>query len=103
MLASAWDAALMLQEFRKQGTLSSVPDGKSRPWRIALLDEAVTPFVGNGTWVTSLRAAGGYKLNFERDTDVPEETALSDPETETASGLDRSGRWLRLMSRQPLG
>jgi len=58
--------------------------------------EAVTPFVGNGMWVTSLRAADGYKLNFERDTDGPEEAALSDPETETAKGLDRSGQWLRL-------
>lgn len=36
------------------------------------------PFVGNGMWVTCLQDPDGYKLDFESNTDVPEETKYSD-------------------------
>ena len=88
------DAALMLQEFRKEGHDSWVPDGKLGVGvsiyficedAIAIYKEfrsrgiqASKPFVGNGMWVTSLSDPDGYKIEFESDTDVPEETVLSD-------------------------
>lgn len=91
-------AALMLQEFRKQGHDSAVPDGKVglgvsvcfkcedalKIYREAFSRgiAAVRPFVGNGMWVTSLCDPDGYQLDFESDTDVPEQTILLDPETE---------------------
>jgi lactoylglutathione lyase len=40
--------------------------------------EAKKPFVGNGTWVTSVQDPDGYKLDFESLTDVPEETVFSE-------------------------
>lgn len=36
------------------------------------------PFVGNGMWVTTLMDPDGYRLDFESDTDVTEETKYSD-------------------------
>ena len=42
--------------------------------------QASRPFVGNGMWVTSLVDPDGYRLDFESQTDVPEETVLSEPE-----------------------
>jgi lactoylglutathione lyase len=36
------------------------------------------PFVGNGMWVTGLSDPDGYRLDFESDTDVPEETRFAD-------------------------
>jgi hypothetical protein len=32
------------------------------------------PFVGNGAWVTALTDPDGYRLYFQSQTDVPEET-----------------------------
>lgn len=90
------NAALMLQEFRKEGpnawtaeskvgvgvsicfqckdALALYKDFKSRGI------EAKTPFVGNGMWVTSVQDPDGYKLEFESLTDVPEKTVFSEPE-----------------------
>jgi lactoylglutathione lyase len=88
------DAALMLQEFRKEGHDSSVPDAKVGVGvsicficrdaldiyrdAIARRLEASRPFVGNGMWCTFLSDPDGYRLEFESLTDVPEETVLSD-------------------------
>ena len=89
-------AALMLQEFRKEGHDSWVPAGKvGQGVSICFICEdalaiyrAVTlrginasrPFVGNGLWVTSLSDPDGYKIDFESYTDVPEETVYSERE-----------------------
>ncbi|HYX23715.1 MAG TPA: VOC family protein [Thermoanaerobaculia bacterium] len=90
------DAALMLQEFRREGHDSWVPQGKvGEGVSICFLCEdalaiyrevtsrgikASRPFVGNGMWVTSLRDPDGYRLDFESYTDVAEETVLSEEE-----------------------
>ena len=39
--------------------------------------EASEPQVGNGMWVTSLADPDGYRIDFESETDTPEETTLS--------------------------
>jgi catechol 2,3-dioxygenase-like lactoylglutathione lyase family enzyme len=39
---------------------------------------ASEPFVGNNMWVTSLKDPDGYCIEFESDTDVPEETKYSE-------------------------
>lgn len=36
------------------------------------------PFVGNGMWVVSVTDPDGYLLEFESQTEVPEETTYSD-------------------------
>ncbi len=88
------DAALMLQEFRKEGHDSWVPEAKvgvgvsicfqCRDALAIYRDvasrglQASRPFVGNGMWCTSLSDPDGYRLEFESLTDVPEETVLSD-------------------------
>lgn len=36
------------------------------------------PFVGNQMWVTSVKDPDGYKLDFESNTDVKEETVYSE-------------------------
>jgi lactoylglutathione lyase len=36
------------------------------------------PFVGNNMWVVGLKDADGYNIEFESDTDVPEETKYSE-------------------------
>ena len=88
------NAALMLQEFRKEGPDSWVAESKvgvgvsiSFQCRDALAlykefksrgIEAKRPFVGNGMWVTSVQDPDGYKLEFESLTDVPEETVFSE-------------------------
>lgn len=87
-------ATLMLQEFRKEGHDSWVPNGKlGEGVSIYFICEdalaiyrkvthqgiqASRPFVGNGMWVTSLRDPDGYKILFESYTDVPEDTELSE-------------------------
>ncbi|MEA2695113.1 MAG: hypothetical protein QOJ16_4500 [Acidobacteriota bacterium] len=89
-------AALMLQEFRKEGHDSWVPQGKVGEGVTICFQcedalaiyrevksrgiEASKPFVGNALWVTSLRDPDGYKLEFGSPTDVPEETVLEEPE-----------------------
>ncbi|MBL7200950.1 MAG: VOC family protein [Anaerolineae bacterium] len=91
------DAALMLQEFPKEGHDSWVPEGKvGEGVTICFIcEDALTiyrevtargiqasePFVGNAMWVTSLSDPDGYRIDFESDTDVPEETRLSEHES----------------------
>jgi lactoylglutathione lyase len=88
------NAAIMLQEYRKEGPNSWVPDGKlgvgvSISFQckdaLAIYREvtargivAKRPFVGNAMWVTSVQDPDGYKLEFESFTDVPEETVFSE-------------------------
>jgi lactoylglutathione lyase len=86
-------AALMLQEFRREGHDSWQPEGKlGEGVSICFTcEDALTiyreftergvqasrPMVGNGMWVTSLSDPDGYKLHFESYTDVPEDTIFS--------------------------
>lgn len=90
-------AALMLQEFRKDGHGSWVPQGKLGEGvsicficedALAIYREVTSrgiqasrPFVGNGMWVTSLSDPDGYRIDFESYTDVPEETVYSEQES----------------------
>jgi len=87
-------AALMVQEFRKEGHDSWVPEGKVGVGvsinficddALAIYREVLSrgikaqrPFVGNGMWVTSMSDPDGYKIFFESYTDVPEETVFSE-------------------------
>ena len=86
-------AALMLQEFWKDGPHAGVPEGKLGLGvsicfqcgdALAIYRsitsrgiQADTPFVGNAMWVTSVEDPDGYKLVFESPTDSPEETVYS--------------------------
>ena len=86
-------AALMLQEFRKQGHNSWTPGGKVGEGvslcfqcedAVAIYHavrsrgiEASEPEVGNAMWVTCLSDPDGYRIEFESPTDIPEETKLS--------------------------
>jgi lactoylglutathione lyase len=88
------DAAVMLQEFWKEGHHAGQPKGKLGEGvsicfvcddALALYRDfksrgikATRPFVGNGMWVTSVSDPDGYRLEFESYTDVPEETVLAD-------------------------
>jgi catechol 2,3-dioxygenase-like lactoylglutathione lyase family enzyme len=90
------EAALMLQEFPKEGHDAWIPQGKvGEGVTICFLCEdalaiyhaanacglrATRPFVGNGMWVTPLSDPDGYRLDFESVTDTPEETEYSEPE-----------------------
>lgn len=87
-------AALMLQEFLRQGHDAWVPsckvgEGVSLNFicddAIAFYHvvksrgiEASEPQVGNAMWVTSLKDPDGYKLFFQSKTDTPEDTKLSE-------------------------
>jgi lactoylglutathione lyase len=87
-------AALMLQEFRKEGHDSWMPEGKvgEGVWicficqdALAIYREAISrgiqasePTVSNGMWNTQLSDPDGYQIQFESYTDVPEETRLSE-------------------------
>ena len=95
------NAAIMLQEYRKEGPNSWTPESKvgvgvsiSFQCKDALAlykdfksrgVEAKTPFVGNGMWVTSVQDPDGYKLEFESFTDVAEETVFSEADSRPAS------------------
>jgi catechol 2,3-dioxygenase-like lactoylglutathione lyase family enzyme len=88
------DAALMLQEFPKEGHDAWIPQGKVGEGvtiyfqcedALAIYHEVTSrgmgasrPFVGNGMWVTSLSDPDGYKLEFESATDTQAETEYSD-------------------------
>jgi len=88
------DAALMLQEFWKEGQHAYVPLEKLGVGvsvcfmcedALVFYNEIVSknveasePFVGNNMWVTGLADPDGYKLYFESPTDVPEETKYSE-------------------------
>jgi lactoylglutathione lyase len=90
-------AALMLQEFRTEGHDAWVPEGKLGEGvslnficedALAIYHEvkargiqAERPFVGNAMWVTGLTDPDGYHLFFESNTDVPEETVYSEPQS----------------------
>lgn len=87
-------AALMLQEFRTEGHDSWVPECKVGEGvsinficqdALAIYHEVTArgietdrPFVGNHMWVVGLADPDGYRLFFESDTDVPEETVYSE-------------------------
>ena len=86
-------AALMLQEFWKEGHHAGRPAGKLGQGvsvcficedALAIYREVTSrgiqaskPFVGNAMWVTSLSDPDGYKIEFESPTDVPEEAEYS--------------------------
>ncbi|MFN8344247.1 MAG: VOC family protein [Spirosomataceae bacterium] len=88
------NAALMLQELRKEGVVTHQPEGKLREGvsicficrdALAIYDAiiakgivAAEPFVGNNMWVVSVTDPDGYRLDFESMTDVPEGTLLSE-------------------------
>jgi len=88
-------AALMLQEFWKDGRPGGAPAGMLGQGvsicfmcadAIAIYHEALArglqparPYVGNNLWVTSLTDPDGYRLDFESPTDVPEDTVYADP------------------------
>lgn len=90
-------AALMLQDFRRDGGKTWSPDGQLGLGVsiMFLCSDALSayrefaarglapslPFVGNGMWVTSLRDPDGYRIEFESQTDVPEGTAFHDKAT----------------------
>jgi lactoylglutathione lyase len=87
-------AALMLQEFRKEGHDSWVPEAKVGEGvsvcficedALAIYHEvtargiqASRPIVSNGMWNFGLSDPDGYRLEFESYTDVPEGTAYSE-------------------------
>ena len=87
-------AALMLQEFSKEGHDSWVPackvgEGVSLCFTcedaVAIYREvrsrgieASEPQVGNAMWVTCLSDPDGYRIEFESATDTPEDTKLSE-------------------------
>jgi catechol 2,3-dioxygenase-like lactoylglutathione lyase family enzyme len=88
------DAALMLQEYRKDGHGAWSPQGKLGEGvsicficqdALAIYREvtsrgikAARPFVGNSMWVTSLSDPDGYRIDFESYTDAPEESEYSE-------------------------
>jgi lactoylglutathione lyase len=90
------NAALMLQEFWKEGPHDGRPAGKlGQGVTICFVCEdalavyrevtsrgiqASRPFVGNAMWVTSLTDPDGYRIDFESPTDALEETQYSEPE-----------------------
>src|SRR2546421_211699 len=87
-------AALMLQEFWREGHHANVPTEKLGVGvsvcficedALAFYNEVTSrevqasePFVGNNMWVTGLSDPDGYKIYFESYTDVPEETKYSE-------------------------
>jgi len=87
-------AALMLQEFWKDGHHPGQPEGKLGQGvslnfqcedALAIYHavrsrgiEASEPQVGNALWVTGLSDPDGYRLYFGSPTDTPEETKLSE-------------------------
>ena len=86
-------AAVMLQEYWRQGERAGAPEGPLGQGvsvcficadALAIYHELIVrgisaerPFVGNCYWVTSVRDPDGYRLDFESPTDVPEETVYS--------------------------
>lgn len=86
-------AALMLQEFRKDGHDSWTPEGKVGVGvsiyfickdALAIYHDFISrgikakkPFVGNAMWVTQVTDPDGYNLFFESRTDAREEAEYS--------------------------
>lgn len=87
-------AAVMLQQFPKEGQNSWTPTGRVGEGvslcfqcedALAIYHEvrgcgleAAEPQVGNAMWVTCLSDPDGYRLSFHSATDTPEETKLSE-------------------------
>jgi catechol 2,3-dioxygenase-like lactoylglutathione lyase family enzyme len=87
-------AALMLQEYSKEGHGAWVPSGKLGEGvtlfficqdAIAIYRDVISrgleasqPQVGNAMWVTCLSDPDGYRISFESPTDTPEDTTLSE-------------------------
>ena len=87
-------AALMLQEYWKDGQPGGRPSGPLGQGvsicfmcadAIGVYHDAIArglaparPYVGNRLWVTSFTDPDGYRLDFESPTDVAEETVYSD-------------------------
>ena len=85
-------AAIMLQEYRKEGHDSWLPscklgEGVSINFicedAVAIYKDLIAkelpasrPFVGNNMWVTEIADPDGYRLLFESNTEVPEETVF---------------------------
>lgn len=94
-------AALMLQDFRRDGGKSWSPDGPLGLGvsivficsdALSIYREFITrglepslPFVGNGMWVTSLRDPDGYCVEFESQTDAPEGSTFDDNATDVTA------------------
>jgi len=88
------NASIMLQEFNRKGHDANVPSEKVGVGfsicfichdALALYREFLErglepaePFVGNSLWVVPLTDPDGYRLEFESETDVAEETRYSD-------------------------
>jgi uncharacterized glyoxalase superfamily protein PhnB len=96
------EAALMLQEFRKQGEhnvylegrITAIPDNLGvgvsinfqcqdslalyREFKARGIQISKKPFVGNGLWCVNVIDPDGYKLWFNSPTDAPEETQLEE-------------------------
>jgi predicted enzyme related to lactoylglutathione lyase len=86
-------AALMLQEFWREGVDANLPTSPVGQGvvlylvcddALALYREVTTrgvkasrPRVGNGMWVTELTDPTGYDIKFESATDAPEESEYS--------------------------
>lgn len=86
-------AAIMLQEYVKEGHGGRRPEGKLGQGVVISFQcedaiklyhefksrgiEASRPFVGNNMWVTSVTDPDGYRLEFESPTDAPEESVYS--------------------------
>jgi uncharacterized glyoxalase superfamily protein PhnB len=87
-------AALMLQEFNKEGYESAVSQGRLGAGvsfcfqcedAIAIYREVTSrgvaasePQVGNALWDTHVTDPDGYRLHFASPTDTPEDTKLSE-------------------------
>jgi catechol 2,3-dioxygenase-like lactoylglutathione lyase family enzyme len=87
-------AALMLQEYRREGHDSWTPTGKvgEGVTTVFICEDALAiyhelqargievsrPFVGNAMWVFHTFDPDGYRIEFESYTDVPEGTEWSE-------------------------
>ena len=78
-------ASLMLQELTKPAAAVGISLSFICEDALALYREFTSrgiecsePEVGNGMWVTGTSDPDGYRLEFESETDVPEDTKLSE-------------------------
>ena len=81
-------ASLMLQEFDEPPPREPAPGIRlcidcddSLAIHARLVERGIPvrePFVGNRCWVTSVEDPDGYRLDFQSETDVDEETRLSE-------------------------
>jgi len=91
VLASAWDAAIMLQEFLPEhlpnqtlGTGTSVcfmcEDALAlyREFKSHGIQTRKRPFVGNRLWVVPLTDPDGYRIDFESPADASEESEFEE-------------------------